>query len=382
MKKIISLILATVLLAFCFVSCGEKPEPVETELDLSEYRIITPEYHTKEEEKFFNSFYSSICAKTGLNFEYTDDLINENFGYVETEREILIGKTNRKESTIEATEGENSYEIKYVNKKIVIIAENPLAIEDGLNKFLDDFVKEGETKIDVPSVKGVSTAAYYKELEKLTLTALGDSYFKYSKDNAAPENRWLNLLADKYGMKLNNKGIGGSTIAISDVEGHNPMTERLDDLPKKTDIILFEGGANDRNCLVPLGNDLNSRDKETYTGAVNYVLDDLQERYPDALIICITPWRYDAKQEETGLTNNDYAHRMIEICARRGVVCFDATDQKTTGVFMNSEDFRTNYCYSKTDYHHLNPAGMKKVMPVFEKFIGEQYREFLKSKGQ
>ena len=63
------------------------------------------------------------------------------------------------------------------------------------------------------------------------------------------------MLADKYGMKLNNHGIGGSTVSeyTDDGKFHNPMVNRLNKLPGKTDIILFEGGrpqsqsANGRN---------------------------------------------------------------------------------------------------------------------------------------
>ena len=378
MKKIISLILAVVLAVFCFVSCGETTDPVETELDLAEYRVIVSDKQTSTEQAYCDDFCSKLCEKIGSKLESTDDFVNESLGYVETEREILIGNTNRKESTIDATESGNCYEIKYVNKKIVIIAENTYALEDALNKFLEDVAKDGSTIIDVPAIKEQSSVAYYKDLKGITLTALGDSYFNYSKDKGT-QNNWLYLLSNKYGITLNNKGIGGST--VSDVEGKNPMVNRLDKLPEKTDIILFEGGANDRGAGVPLGEDIESRDVNTYTGAVNYVIDDLQARYPNALLICITPWKVNNADPENGLLAiTDYAIRMLEICEHRGVVCFDSTNQKVTGVFMNDEAFRMNYCWSKTDVHHLNPEGMKRVFPAFEKFIGEEYAKFLSSK--
>ena len=381
MKKIISLVLAIVIVAVCFVSCGETPVPEETTIDLAEYRVIVPDNHSNAEEEYFNSFYSTLTKKIGKTVGYETDFLNEGLGIVETEREILIGNTNRKESVMDATEDGNYFEIKYVNKKIVIIAGNPYALEEALNKFLESIVNDGSSIIDVLAVKAIkeeSTIAYYKELKGVTLTALGDSYFNYSKDKGT-QNRWIDLLANKYGMKLNNKGIGGST--VSDVEGKNPMVNRLDSLPAKTDIILFEGGANDRGQGVPLGEDIDSRDKSTYTGAVNYVIDDLQKRYPNALLICITPWKVDNADPANGLLSiTTYAKRMLEICEHRGVVCFDATNQKVTGVFMNDEGFRMNYCWSKTDIHHLNPEGMKRVFPAFEKFIGEEYAKFLSSK--
>ena len=374
MKKIISLVLAIVMLACCFVSCGETPEPVETELDLAEYRVIIPDKQNDTEKNFCNEFVDSLCQKIGKDLDYETDFINEAFGMVETEREILLGNTNREESSIEATETLNSYQIKYVNKKIVIIAENSYALEEALEKFLSDYVKNGSTVIEIPSLKDQAKTAYYKELEKITLTAYGDSYFKYFAKQAEDNgNRWIDLLRDKYRMTLNNKGYGGSTIA--NVDGKNPMSseERLSTLPAKTDIILFEGGRNDSVAKVPVGKDLESRDVDTYAGAVNYVLDHLQAKYPNALIICITPWY-------VGDGTEDYAQAMIDICELRGIACFDATNQKVTGVYMDKASFRAKYCWSSSDSSHLNPEGMKLVFPAFEKFIGEEYTKFLSSK--
>ena len=138
-------------------------------------------------------------------------------------------------------------------------------------------------------------------------------------------------------------------------------------LPSKTDIFLFEGGANDKIQGVPIGTDINSRDTNTYVGAVNYVLDYLQEKYPKALIICITPWY-------VGDGTEDYADAMMAVCAARGIVCFDATDQEVTGVYMNDPDFMSQYCWS---LHHLNPEGMKIVFPAFDKFITDEYYKFV-----
>ena len=403
MKKLISLMLALVLVAFCFVSCGEnpdadketdtqtepeettsQPEPEEAEIDLAEYRIIVPENQSAIEKSLCDTFFSAFCEKTGKsNYVFTDDLIYESLGIVETEREILLGSTNRKESTIEATENANSYEIKYVNKKIVIIGENPYALEYALNAFLNKIVKDGSTVIETLSVNAVkeeSKTAYYKNLKGVTLTAFGDSYFA---DN--PEvTSWLELLDAKYELNFINRGIGGSTISNhepNDGKNHHPMVDRLDSLPPKTDIILFEGGRNDRTQGTPLGEDIESRDVKTFTGAINYIIDFLQEKYPNALLICVTAWKVDDPSSSRKLlATTEYANKMAEICKHRGVVCFDATNEKVTKVRMNDKTFRAKYCLTETDVSHLNSDGMKLVFPAFEKFIGEEYAKFLSSK--
>ena len=410
MKKLVSLMLALVLVAFCFVSCGEnpgadketdtqtepeettiqtepeettaQPEPEETEIDLSDYRIIVPDNHSNAEEEIFNSFFASLKEKIGKSLSFETDFINEALGYVETEREILIGNTNRKESAIETTDGGNSCEIKYLNKKIVINAENLYALEYALNKFIDDFAQSGSTVIEIPAIKEEAKTAYYKDLKGITLTALGDSYFADNPDVTS----WLELLDAKYELNFINRGIGGSTISNhepNDGKNHHPMVDRLDKLPAKTDIILFEGGRNDRTQGTPLGDDIESRDVKTFTGAINYIIDFLQEKYPNALLICVTAWKVDDPSESRNLlATTEYANKMAEICNHRGVVCFDATKIKVQGVKfdMNSKTFRAKYCLTEDDKSHLNSEGMKLVFPAFEKFIGEEYAKFLSSK--
>ena len=72
----------------------------------------------------------------------------------------------------------------------------------------------------------------------------------------------------------------------------------------------------------------------------------------------------------------EYGTAMKEVCAFEGVPCFDATNQALCGVYMTSADFQKTYCMAENDVSHLNPEGMKLVMPAFEKFIAEKYTAF------
>ena len=130
--------------------------------------------------------------------------------------------------------------------------------------------------------------------------------------------------------------------------------------------------AADRNHKVPMG-EIDSRDTFTFAGACNYILDVLQEKYPDALIICITTWF-------VGDGTENYGEMMKKICKERNIVCFDAMNQAITKVKMDDKDFRAKYCKTANDVSHLNAEGMKLVLPAFEKFIGEQYDIFLSNK--
>lgn len=210
---------------------------------------------------------------------------------------------------------------------------------------------------------------YAKGLEGLTVNAIGDSYFA---GNGLQENYvWINLLARKYNMNMNNFGINGSMVSNA-LTKYNPICERYQDMPE-ADIILVEGGRNDFNHKVPIGT-IESRDTTTYIGALNVILDGIQEKYPDAMIVCITPWNFKDKDGYT-LTYQDYCTAMKEVAKAHGVYCIEACNPDISGVDMRNSVFRSQYCMDVEDVSHLNLEGMKLVMPKFEKLIAEYWED-------
>ncbi len=218
--------------------------------------------------------------------------------------------------------------------------------------------------------------AYYPELEGITMYAMGDSYFGGS--SLGKDVTWVNKLGNKYKMNYENYGIGGSTMSDYVID-KNPMVNRISRM-RKTDanIILLEGGRNDRTMLVPLG-DKDSRDTKTFYGAVNYMLDYFLEKYPSALIILVTPWKHSSKTS-SGYSNITYADALRDIAEYRNnprIVCLYAADTALTGVDMDKVDFRSKYCIDSSDVSHLNDEGMNYVLPKMEKFIAEAYINYL-----
>ena len=214
-------------------------------------------------------------------------------------------------------------------------------------------------------------------LKNLTVYAIGDSYF--GGDTNGKEYVWLNLMAQKYEMKLENYGINGSWISNGvspdGKEGHKPVCDRISQMAAGSpDIILLEGGRNDFNNSVTIGA-TNSTESSTFCGAINSCIDQLQAKYPGALIIGVTCWGYNATNK-AGKKQADYGNAMLEVCAARGIPCFNAMDKTATGVDMDSKAFRSEYCQKEGDVSHLNTAGMVMVEPAFEKFIAEQYKAF------
>lgn len=216
----------------------------------------------------------------------------------------------------------------------------------------------------------------YDMLEGITMSVIGDSYFA-GKGLDDTSKVWPALLATKYNMVFNNYGMNGSTISNYAGGNYNPMVDRWEEIADNNpDIIIVEGGRNDYNQDVPMG-DVGSADKATMMGAVTYLIKSLQEKFPEALIIGVTCWEVGGIPNDQGYTCSEYGRALIEVCENMGVPCIDAMDSETLGVYMTDASFRRQYCISYDDISHLNEEGMKLVLPAFERQIAEYYKQIL-----
>lgn len=211
---------------------------------------------------------------------------------------------------------------------------------------------------------------YYDVLKDKTFTVIGDSYL--AGNGLDKSLVWPALLASKYDMKYTNYGKNGSTMS-NFVTTENPMVSRYSSMANNSpDIVIIEGGRNDYNKSVPIGED-GSLDTKTMKGAARYLITKIGEKYPDALIICVTVWEVGGAANQAGNYCSDYGKALLEVCEDMGVPCINAMDQETTGVYMTDSAFRAEYCMKPTDISHLNAKGMQLVFPYFEKFIAEAY---------
>ena len=212
--------------------------------------------------------------------------------------------------------------------------------------------------------------AFYDILKGKTFTVIGDSYLA---GNGLDKNLvWPALLAKKYDMEFNNYGMNGSTMS-NYVTTNNPMVVRYANMTNNNpDIVIIEGGRNDYNKNVPIGEN-GSTDTKTMKGAARFLITKVQEKYPNALIICLTVWEVGGNKNSAGNYCSDYGKALLEVCADMGVPCINAMDQAATGVYMTDANFRNKYCMKASDISHLNEAGMKLVFPAFEKAIADFY---------
>lgn len=219
------------------------------------------------------------------------------------------------------------------------------------------------------------TRAFYDILKGKTFTVIGDSYL--AGNGLDKTLVWPALLAKKYDMVYNNYGMNGSTMS-NYVTSNNPMVVRYTQMTDNNpDIVIIEGGRNDYNKNVPMGEN-GSTDTKTMKGAARFLISKVQEKYPNALIICLTVWEVGGNPNSAGYYCSDYGRALLEVCADMGVPCINAMDQEATGVKMTDSTFRAKYCMKPNDISHLNADGMKLVLPAFEKAIADFYAAKIK----
>ena len=198
---------------------------------------------------------------------------------------------------------------------------------------------------------------------------LGDSYTAgYGLPD--PSRDWVGQMAETYGMTRLDFSVSGSPFAVGG-GGAEPMAERVWRLPEDGDLdfILLQGGANDCSKSIPLGG-LEERNPNTCCGALNLILDTLEDKYPGVPIVGFTPWITNGWRNNQGLLRQEYTDAILEVFRLRGYPCFNASDTALSGIHMDQEAFRRQYCLSSGDYHHLNPAGHARFAPVFAAWLG------------
>ena len=106
MKRYLPLfLLAVLLLSFLLASCGgsgDETTPPASELialDLSEYTLIYPYEPDTNLFREVRAFRDAVKAATGITLPMKDDFVGLNESVPTGTKEILVGLTNRAEST-------------------------------------------------------------------------------------------------------------------------------------------------------------------------------------------------------------------------------------------------------------------------------------------
>ncbi|MBE6607181.1 MAG: hypothetical protein E7633_01305 [Ruminococcaceae bacterium] len=158
--RILSLVLATLFILSAFSACGEKPEEKKKEyLDISGYSIVRRDAADKRVINKTANLKKTILSEIGLELTVTVDWYNPNNAPDPNAKEILIDKTNRKESeeALAKLEGrpEDSYIVEITENKIVIVGKSATGTMRGIQYFANTYVLSSEeaNKIEISAGK-------------------------------------------------------------------------------------------------------------------------------------------------------------------------------------------------------------------------------------
>ena len=162
MKKTLILLLCILTLSVIFTSCGEaKDTAADTTTDTTEetaqsgISIIKPDGTTDYVLVYDNTLdIYSTCQdlKEAIYNTYSVNMFPKKATETETsEYEILIGQTNRAESSqLQSSIGEDEYAIRLIGKKIVINALTERGITAGIKDFITMYVTASNKSLSIP----------------------------------------------------------------------------------------------------------------------------------------------------------------------------------------------------------------------------------------
>ncbi len=192
---------------------------------------------------------------------------------------------------------------------------------------------------------------------------------------------WLTDIGMKHGMTYYNFGVNKSSIAYSEAAFADEnlalcrQYQTVLDIVPSADIVLIEGGMNDRNYNIPIGEQTDQGD-ETFLGALNSLIDRYQAAYPEAKILCMTPYHRNDAVNDLGLSDVDYAAAMLSLCESRGISCYN--NYALSGVDFTNSDYASyadeGLYLGREANQHFSPAAYANIESLYEEWLLSQYQ--------
>ena len=188
-------------------------------------------------------------------------------------------------------------------------------------------------------------ACYYNTGNHPSVSSVNSMWWKQLCDltGATPLviEAWSGSCCAEYNSAANS-GNSAATAAVDNSRCKNLHTGSGSGVVNP-DIIIVALGCNDYFYNVPLGSwdghaALNSTDTKTWRGAYANMLIKIHEQYPDALVLCFSPWfcvrgwnghnipSATVNINGNGSTYQDYEDAMREICELMGYVYIDVNN--------------------------------------------------------
>ena len=168
-------------------------------------------------------------------------------------------------------------------------------------------------------------------LNGLCANFLGDSITE-PYGTTAPEKAFHHIIKEKCGLKsVYNYGIGGTRIARQIAPSENTKFDltfeiRSVTMNKEADLIVVFGGTNDYGHGDAEFGDTNSRDRYTFCGALNCLIETLKANFPKSKLVFMTPIHRENETipcAEGKKTLPEYVEAMREIFKNHNVAVID-----------------------------------------------------------
>lgn len=212
-----------------------------------------------------------------------------------------------------------------------------------------------EYSIITKDVSELKTRKSENRLHGKTMAILGDSMAKGHTLNE--KQTWAYKIANRNGMTYQKLAVNGMFITTGHGDADaNCLLEQAKKNNNNPDIIVIHMGTNDRNNNVELGTwTIRNTDTTNLFGALRVAFTYLEENFPLAQVMFITPYYY---QEQT-----DYIGSIEKACMYVGCHC---KNNKQGGICAWNTNVRNALFL---DYVHLNEVGQERVSYEYEGFM-------------
>lgn len=212
-----------------------------------------------------------------------------------------------------------------------------------------------EYSIITKDVSELKTRKSENRLHGKTMAILGDSMAKGHTLNE--KHTWAYKIANRNGMTYQKLAVNGMFITTGHGDADaNCLLEQAKKINNNPDIIVIHMGTNDRNNNVELGTwTIRNTDTTNLFGALRVAFTYLEENFPLAQVMFITPYYY---QEQT-----DYIGSIEKACMYVGCHC---KNNKQGGICAWNTNVRNALFL---DYVHLNEVGQERVSYEYEGFM-------------
>lgn len=205
-------------------------------------------------------------------------------------------------------------------------------------------------------------------LEGKKVNFLGDS-ITYGVGTSCEDARFTALIEKEQKLAvMRNYGISATRIARQQdgSDGGSNYCDRISSMDADADVIVVFGGTNDfGHGDAPIGTP-EDRTPDTFYGACHYMMQNLMEKYPQALIVILTPI-HRTSEDELNMHQcrlSDYVNIIRETASYYALPLLDLYSM--SGIQPRVEINRTTYC---PDGLHPNDAGNRLLADRIVGFI-------------